>query len=155
MKVLAMIFMSFIAATAKAADPHWLSGITDEKYRIEIWRSESCGCCKAWIEHLQAHSFTVVDRIVDDLNAVKDQYAIPATMRSCHTAKVGDLLVEGHVPATDIKAALNNENISVLAVPGMPSGSPGMDFPGARKDDFHVVAVEGGAVTVFSRHHGY
>lgn len=155
MKALLLMAFGLIVGPVRAADPHWLEGITDQQYEIQVWRSESCGCCKAWIEHLEAHNFRVLDIPVDDLNAIKDRYKVPTNARSCHTAKVGDLIVEGHVPANDIKTALLGQTPDLLAVPGMPSGGPGMDFPGGRKDDFSVLAFEQGQVLEFNRHEDY
>ncbi|MGB0964732.1 MAG: DUF411 domain-containing protein [Litorivicinus sp.] len=155
MKMLMFVLGTLLSLQVSAADPHWLKGVTSERHSIQVWRSESCGCCKAWIDHLKAHQFDVVDTVVSDLNAIKDQYAIAPNARSCHTAKVGDLLVEGHVPAQDIKRALAGDTPELLTVPGMPSGGPGMDSPGARRDAFTVFAVDQGQVSEFARHENY
>lgn len=149
------IWLMLISPLAWAEDPYWLEGKTDQVYDIQVWRSESCGCCKAWIEHLEDHEFRVLDTPVDNLNVVKDQYQIPQGARSCHTALVNGLLVEGHVPAQDIKKALEQGEVELLAVPAMPSGSPGMDFPGARKDDFAVIAKNGDQVWKFAEYQDY
>ena len=149
------LWLMLISPLAWAEDPYWLEGKTDQVYDIQVWRSESCGCCKAWIEHLEDHEFRVLDTPVDNLNAVKDQYQIPQGARSCHTALVNGLLVEGHVPAQDIKKALEQGEVELLAVPAMPSGSPGMDFPGSRKDDFAVIAKNGDQVWKFNDYQNY
>lgn len=151
------LFVALLPSTgAFAADPHWLKGMDDGVYTIQVWRSKSCGCCKDWIKHLESHNFDVIDTPVADLNAIKDQYQVPAGARSCHTAKVGDLIVEGHVPAQDIKGALRSaDQPDLLAAPGMPSGSPGMDQPGARKDSFAVFALADGQVSEWSKHEEY
>jgi hypothetical protein len=130
-------------STAWAADPFWLEGRTDDRYEITVYRSATCGCCKGWIEHLRAHDFSVKDVTVDDVNKFKLQFDVPAQAASCHTAVVNGLVVEGHVPAQDIKRALAEQSdIRLLAVPAMPSGSPGMDTPGAPKQDFNVYSVD-------------
>ena len=49
-------------------------------------------------------------------------------MASCHTAIVDGYVVEGHVPANDIKTLLKTKpKVVGIAVPGMVNGSPGME----------------------------
>jgi len=128
--------------TAFAADPAWQEGKTDESYQITVYRSASCECCKGWMAHLTDHNFSVKDVVVNDVNPYKQRFGVPAQRASCHTAVVNGKVIEGHVPAQDIKALLRSDSdIRLLAVPGMPSGGPGMDFLGARKDTFSVYAI--------------
>jgi hypothetical protein len=125
-----------------AANPVWLEGKTDDQHAITVYRSASCGCCKGWISHLKDHDFSVKDVVVDDVNKFKHQFMVPQQVASCHTATVNGVTIEGHVPAQDIKKLLSEDNnIRLLAVPGMPSGTPGMDMPGASKNDFKVYSV--------------
>ncbi len=126
-----------------AADPVWLEGKTAQQYEITVYRSASCGCCKGWISHLKDHNFSVNDVVVNDVNPYKQRLGVPAQAASCHTAEVNDKVIEGHVPAQDIKRLLATANdIQLLAVPGMPSGGPGMDDAGARKDAFTVYSLD-------------
>ncbi|WP_421869799.1 DUF411 domain-containing protein [Motiliproteus sp.] len=142
---------------ALAGDPVWLQGRTDDSHRITVYRSASCGCCKGWVEHLREHSFIVDDRTVEDLNAIKQQHGVPPQGASCHTAVVDGKVIEGHVPAQDIKRLLAEPgDIRLLTVPGMPSGGPGMDGPGARRDDFKVYGLsESGEVSVVNEYRDY
>ena len=123
---------------------------------VEIWKDPSCGCCHDWIEHMQAHgfSFTVHDT---GNNAVRAQLGLPQQLGSCHTALVGGYLIEGHVPASDVRKLLQQKPKALgLAVPGMPVGSPGMDGAvyGNRRDPYDVLLVErGGSTKVFSSYH--
>ena len=71
--------------------------------KITSYRSASCGCCKKWVNHLRSSGLEVVDNIVEDISLIKDQYSIPNNLRSCHTAKMGNYLIEGHVPFESIK----------------------------------------------------
>jgi hypothetical protein len=84
------------------------------------------------VDHLQANGFTVDQRAVSEtqLQAVKTQHGVPRSLFSCHTALIGDYVIEGHVPA-DLIVRLLHEKPAVqgLAVPGMPQGSPGMEGP--------------------------
>lgn len=157
--------MRFLIATACilfapnlfAADPFWREGITGERLEITVYRSESCGCCKGWIDHLEAHNFDVRDMTVDDVNAYKLKLKVPPNAASCHTAVVDGVVIEGHVPAQDIKRLLSSaHNTRLLTVPAMPSGTPGMDMPGAPKQDFKVYAVsDSDEVSVFNSYADY
>ena len=120
--------------------------------KILVYKSPTCGCCTAWVDHLNASGFEVTARNVADVSPIKERYGIPARLASCHTGVVGGYAIEGHVPAADIQRLLREKPKGVgLAVPGMPVGSPGME--GARKDRFDVMLVEeGGASRVYARH---
>ena len=140
-----------------AANPVWLEGKTAQSHEITVYRHASCGCCKGWIEHLEAHDFTVTDVTVDDVNTFKQQFNVPPQAASCHTAVVEDVVIEGHVPAQDIKRLLANRgDVRLLAVPSMPSGSPGMDTAGAPSDAFRVFSIsKDDRVTVFQTYSDY
>lgn len=144
-------------AGVQAADPVWLEGKTDQVYSIKVYHSPSCGCCKGWIDHLEDHNFQVESIEMNDVNPIKQQYGVPQQGASCHTALVNGKVIEGHVPAQDIKTLLASQNnIHLLTVPGMPSGGPGMDFDGARKDDFSVYAMDkNGKVSTYNRYEDY
>ena len=93
------------------------------------YRSASCSCCKKWVTHLRSNGLIVFDNVIEDISTIKNQYAIPNNLRSCHTAKMGNYILEGHVHFESIKKLnLNSPNISGIAVPGMPPGSPGMEL---------------------------
>lgn len=87
------------------------------------------------------------------LVAIGRQAGVTGDLASCHTAKVGNYVVEGHVPATDIQRMLKEKPaIAGIAVPGMPMGSPGME-QGGRKDPYNVIAfTKDGKKTVFAKH---
>lgn len=140
-----------------AANPVWLEGKTEQAYDITVYRSASCGCCKAWISHLKDHNFVVDDVVVADVSPYKQKLGVPQQGTSCHTAEVNGKVIEGHVPAQDIKRLLSEEsNIRLLTVPGMPSGGPGMDMPGAAKQDFKVFSVsEDNKVDIYQSYSDY
>jgi hypothetical protein len=136
------IFLCMIATSSWASNPLWLEGKTAESHEITVYRSATCGCCKGWISHLKDHNFVVKDVAVDDVNKFKQQFDVPTQAASCHTAVVDGVVIEGHVPAQDIKRLLADKgDVRLLTVPAMPSGTPGMDPAGARKDDFRVYAI--------------
>ena len=139
----AALTLSISISSVQAANPVWEENRTESVYAIDVYHSPTCGCCKGWIEHLEDHNFSVNSIEMHDVSPIKQKLGVPAQGASCHTAVVNGLVVEGHVPAQDIKTLLNQKthNTRLLTVPGMPSGGPGMDMPGARKDAFKVYAV--------------
>ncbi len=95
---------------------------------MTVFKSPTCGCCTAWVEHVTKAGFKCTIRDVEDLRMVKQTLGIPAALESCHTAQIGTYLVEGHVPADLIVKMLTEKPAGRgLAVPGMPIGSPGME----------------------------
>ncbi len=105
---------------------------------ITVYKTPTCGCCSKWVRHLEKNGFEVNAINRNNLNSVKSEAGIPRKLASCHTAVVGDYVIEGHVPADDIKRLLKEQPAaSGLAVPGMPMGSPGME--GSRKDAYNVM----------------
>lgn len=108
--------------------------------KIIVYKSPTCGCCNKWISHLEKAGFNVSSKNMRDMKSVKDEIGVQRQFQSCHTAKVGNYFIEGHVPAADIKKLLSEKpDIKGLAVPGMPMGSPGME--GHRADHYDVIAV--------------
>ena len=95
---------------------------------ITVWKSASCGCCQRWVDYLQDDGFEVTARNVDDVVSIKQKLGITnSELYSCHTAKVGGYIIEGHVPASDIRRLLDERlKLMGLTAPGMPQMSPGM-----------------------------
>jgi hypothetical protein len=109
---------------------------------IVVYRSPTCECCGRWLEHLKKNKFNVQEIVADDVQAIKNKYSVPEAMASCHTAIVDGYVIEGHVPANDIMKLLKNKpKIIGIAVPGMPSGTPGMEM-GDRKDAYNVMSFD-------------
>lgn len=122
---------------------------------MKVFKSPTCGCCTAWIEHLQAAGFQVEVTDTNDMVAIKTAMGVPPEMGSCHTAEIDGVLIEGHVPAADIAdfMAERPEGVRGLAVPGMPVGSPGMEVPGQPADPYDVVAFsDDGSTSVYRSH---
>lgn len=151
------ILICLFASPLWGANPVWLEGMTPQSHEITVYRNATCGCCKGWISHLEDHHFVVNDVTVDDVNRFKTQFDVPTQAASCHTAVVDGVVIEGHVPAQDIKRLLANKgDIRLLTVPAMPSGSPGMDFEGAPSDPFRVYSVsQDNRVDVFRSYADY
>lgn len=118
--------MSFAAETPKPPTPS-----TDSLIALEVFKSPTCGCCAAWIEHIEERGFTAKATHPKDLTALKKKLGIAQNVQSCHTgvSETG-YFFEGHIPAHIIKQFLATppKNAVGLAVPGMPMGSPGMEM---------------------------
>lgn len=122
-----------------------------EDPRVRVYKTPMCGCCTKWVEHLQAEGFAVEVADVDDLGQLKREKRVPAALSSCHTAIVDGYVVEGHVPAEDVRRLLRERpGVIGIAVPGMPEGSPGMEGP--HPEAYEVLLFDAGGTTVFSRH---
>lgn len=122
---------------------------------LAVRRNPGCGCCEAWTEQMRASGrFIVTSQDDPDLAAFKSARGVPADLASCHTAIVGDYVVEGHVPLADVVRLLDERpQVAGIAVGGMPMGSPGMEQPGGGNEAYDVVAfTAGGARSVFSHY---
>ncbi|ARN20843.1 DUF411 domain-containing protein [Piscinibacter gummiphilus] len=121
--------------------------------RVDVYKSPSCGCCTAWVEHLKAAGFPVNVVEVDDTTAMRRRHGLPERFGSCHTGIVGGYVVEGHVPAAEVKRLLVLKPRAIgIAVPGMPPGSPGMEV-GGRQDPYDVFLIDThGRETVFAHY---
>ena len=121
---------------------------------VTVYKSPTCGCCKSWVEHMEQHGYTMVVHDTEAMAPVKAELGVPGALESCHTATVGNYVLEGHVPASDVDRLLRERPAVLgLAVPGMPVGSPGMEMPGTPADRYDVVAFERGSGSrVFASH---
>jgi hypothetical protein len=120
---------------------------------VTVHRDPSCGCCGAWVEHLQHAGFSATVVATSELGAIKQRLGVPADLGSCHTAEVEGYVVEGHVPAGAIRRLLaERPQAAGLAVPGMPTGSPGME--GGAPETFEVVLFGPHGRRTFARYKG-
>jgi hypothetical protein len=121
---------------------------------ITVYKSSTCGCCVKWVDHLRANRFDPAVHDREDMESVKDQLGVPQEVRSCHTAEAAGYLIEGHVPASDIRRLLaERPKVAGLAVPGMSTATPGMAEPGAPTGGYDVLAFRKSGVTLLFAHH--
>lgn len=125
-----LLLTTLFAGLAQAAEP----------IAIDVHRDANCGCCKDWINHLEANGFAVTDHVETDMAAVKTRLGVPHRLGSCHTGVIDGKFVEGHVPAADILTLRAHPDLIGAAVPGMPMGSPGMEM-GDRQDAYKVIGL--------------
>ena len=121
---------------------------------ITVYKVPSCGCCTKWVDHLKANGFQVKVEEVESTDDYSSRYGVPEAARSCHIGVVDGYAVEGHVPAAEIQRLLKERpKAKGLAVPGMPLGSPGMDFPGAPPGRYSVMMIgEDGKTSIYQRY---
>jgi hypothetical protein len=129
-----VLVIALFSTTARAEPP--------KPVDITVYRSASCSCCGKWLEHLKANNFNVKDMVIEDVLPIKQKQGITDKLASCHTALVGNYVIEGHVPANDIMKLLKSKpKVIGLAVPGMVNGSPGMEM-GDHKNAYEVVSFD-------------
>ncbi|OIQ25509.1 DUF411 domain-containing protein [uncultured Vibrio sp.] len=143
LNTLAILLVSSFSANVLAAD-------------VINHKSPYCGCCGDWTKHMVEAGYTVKEELHENMNPIKEKFGITPQLASCHTAVIDGYVFEGHIPAQDITAFLENppKNAKGLAVPGMPMGSPGMEY-GDEKDEYSVYAFnEEGQVFEYRHYKG-
>ena len=128
------------------------SALAQSLPKVDIYKSPSCGCCGKWIEHMKSNGFKVEIHEVTDISGNRKKLGMPDKFGSCHTSKIGAYVVEGHVPAADVKRLLKEKPKAIgIAVPSMPPGSPGMDIPNSPPYETLLVQSDG-SNQVFAKH---
>lgn len=129
-------------ATTQAPVDATLAAVIAETPTIKVYKSPTCGCCALWVDHMREAGFELAVEDTNDMIAIKRDAGLPAQLQSCHTAFVDDYVFEGHIPAEVIARFLAEApSARGLAVPGMPVGSPGMEF-GDRVDPYDVIQFD-------------
>lgn len=120
---------------------------------VTVYKDPTCGCCSLWVAHMERAGFRVTIADTADMPALRARQGVPTHVQACHTALVGGYIVEGHVPADDVKRLLTSRpKVKGIAVPGMPIGSPGME-QGSVKHAYSVLAFDdAGRTSVFAMH---
>ena len=121
---------------------------------LSVFKTPSCGCCAKWVDHMRQNGFNVHVTDLNDVSAIKSKHGVPARLQSCHTGLVNGYVIEGHIPAADVKRLIKEKPAVVgIAVPGMPAGSPGMEVPGITPPAYQVLSFDkAGATKVFATH---
>jgi hypothetical protein len=129
------------------------AGTGQTKPAIAVYKDPNCGCCAKWVEHMTANGFAAKVTDSSEMAAIKARYRVSDALASCHTSIAGGYVIEGHVPAADVKRLLAEKPTQVagLSIPGMPASAPGMD----QKPfvPYEVLAFDAaGKTTVYARH---
>lgn len=134
--VVSIVFMSF--SNSKQND----SGLNTTSLgpAMTIYKDASCGCCSVYGTYMMREDYDVTIDQNTPVDNIKNQYTIPSNLRSCHTSLIEGYFVEGHIPEEVVtKLITEKPDIAGIAMPGMPSGSPGM--PGTKRGDFVITAI--------------
>lgn len=122
--------------------------------RIDVFKTSGCACCIGWMKVLEAAGYAVVGKNVamGDLMQMKLRAGFTIEQTSCHTATIGGYTIEGHVPVREIARLLRERPAAIgLSVPGMPAGSPGMDY--GERETYSVLLVrQGGASDIYQQY---
>ena len=118
---------------------------------IKVYKNENCRCCGKWVDYLRERGFRVEEVKTSDAARIRNKHRVPSKLASCHTAVVDGYVVEGHVPADVIqKLLIERPEVTGIAAPGMPMGSPGMEGP--RSQSYEVIAfTRDGREIVYAR----
>jgi hypothetical protein len=140
----AAIPLAFIACSGETGETRAAApagaGERAQLPELVVYKTPTCGCCNAWVDHMRAAGFAVRTVEVADTGPIATQNGVPPELRSCHTGLVDGYAIEGHVPAREVRRLLDERpDVAGLAVPGMPAGSPGMEM-GDRRDSYQVMA---------------
>jgi hypothetical protein len=121
---------------------------------MKVYAAPTCGCCGLWVDHIKEYGFEVEEEHRADMGEVKRALGVDQRLSSCHTAVVGDYIIEGHVPGEDVRRLLAEApSVRGLTVPGMPLGSPGMEVPSGEVDEYQVLTFTSeGELTVFAEY---
>ena len=141
-------FMLVVAAVlASGAVP----ATAQAKPLVTVYKNPACGCCGDWIKHMVANGFRVDVKNVVDVETIRRRSMVSDSLASCHTALVDGYVIEGHVPASDVRRLLRERpRVIGLAVPGMVVGSPGMETGPAQP--YSTIAFDERGARVFARH---
>lgn len=157
--ILAGVILFLSHSTSATAASIWDNKTTSDlgMREVTVYRSPACSCCGNWLEHIQKHGFKIqADIKTDDMEAIKQKYNLPQDLASCHTAIIDGYVMEGHIPADDIKRFLKQQpQLAGLAVSGMVIGTPGMES-GHKKEPFTVMEFnKNGEVQIFKEYQSY
>lgn len=151
--MLAKHIAPLMSALVLAAAASLSSAALADDEDVVLYKNPNCGCCGKWADHMREAGFSVREVSTQQMNIVRDEAGVPRELGSCHTALIDGYVVEGHVPASDVRRLLEERPlVSGISVPGMPLGSPGMEGP-YEPESYEVLTFGGIEGTqVFSRH---
>lgn len=151
--LLSLLTLGLVSACSQSESKK-ASSETVEKASFTMFKNPGCMCCDAWAEHMESSGYEVEIKPIDNLAAFKFSNKVPNDMGSCHTSVIDGYVVEGHVPAADVDRLLKEQpDAKGIAVPGMPTGSPGMEVPGRQAEAYDVMIFkEDGSRKVYASH---
>lgn len=146
-----------IAATASLAAIALPRLASAAAARVDVYKGPECDCCGDWMEHLKKSGFGVVVHQLPDVAPFRASQGITPALASRHTGVVEGYVIEGHVPATDIRRLLAERPAGArgLTVRGMKHGSPGMETPFVKPQAYAVLLIsKDGSTRVWRQYPG-
>ena len=139
--ILAIVVVGIFAINASKGKASSFENVKSFQGEMKLYKSGSCGCCDIYSNYFRNRGNSKTEVInMESIDSIKQEYEVPSEMESCHTTIIEDYFVEGHIPLEAVEKLLKEKpDIKGIAMPGMPSGSPGM--PGTKKGDFVVYKV--------------
>ena len=136
LKAIMLTLMALVLISCNASEQVQATEVT-------MYKDPNCGCCGDWAKHLNREGFKVIEKTSSDMGGVKSEYGVPSRLASCHTALIDGYIIEGHVPADDIKRLLKERpDVVGLTAPGMPMKSPGMQAEGLPPKNYDVLSFD-------------
>lgn len=147
-------FRTLFITLCSAAFVLTAGAVTHADEVITMYKQTYCGCCEKWADHLRRAGFEVNTVNMYNLAPLNDRLGIPVNVESCHTAKLGNYYIIGHVPVADIRKMLEEKrSVLGISVPGMPVGSRGMEIPGMIPDKYDsVLFSKNGETAIYVSH---
>ena len=143
-----LIMVGLFAAVGLFTIPLFSGNVDTDKPLAMIYKSPTCGCCVGYAGYLERQGFDVKTIMTEDMTSIKETHDIPKNMESCHTVVIDDYFIEGHIPIEAVNTMLAEApNIDGIALPGMPSGSPGM--PGIKNTKFTIYGLSDGKTSIY------
>jgi len=148
LRILSSLALSVAAIIILGAASFAKPGVGAE---FSVYKSPWCECCSGWVDLMRAEGHRVIVNDMETLDIIKNLAGVPEDLQSCHTAAVDGYVIEGHVPDADIERLLSERpEARGLAVPGMPSGAPGM---GGEPEPYDVVLFSAdGATSIYAQY---
>ncbi len=147
-KVTFLVFIISLLLILPACSKSTELSVLADGEKATVFKSPTCGCCVGYIGTLESNGVDVVKRNSLNMDSVKKKYNIPRSMESCHTTILGDYFIEGHVPLEAVEKLLKEKpDIDGIALPNMPSGTPGM--PGPKRGPWKIYALKNGKISDF------
>lgn len=116
-----------------------------------MYKNPSCSCCETYAAYLEKNRFKVELKPSNDLDQISAGLGVPEKLQGCHSVVIGDYVVDGFVPVDLIKKMLaEHPEITGIAMPGMPMGSPGMGGEKTETWTIYAFTKDGKSPTVYA-----
>ena len=139
--IIMVIALIFVSGNNQNETGNNSAPAANQQVALTVYKSPSCGCCGEWVGYMKRRGYQVEVKDTTDMDSIKTKYSVPSALASCHTTIVNGYVIEGHIPVEAIeRLLLEQPKIIGIALPGMPTGSPGM--PGSKSSPFDIRMID-------------